>query len=118
MPNPAIVTAYRLPTAMHSPFRYVPGCTVTYSGATDTRGSRWVAVIKGGTTAADRFRVAVPYADGPDAAARAVVERFNRAMGADWRLIGAALSLDGGNAYAYPVGSAELAYILTLTATA
>ena len=116
MPNPAILTAYRLPTAMHAPFRYVPGCTVTYSGATETRGSRWVAVIKRGATAADRFRATVPYADGPDAAALAVVERFNRAMGADWRLIGAALSLDGGNVYAYPVGPAELAPIVTLTA--
>lgn len=99
---------------MHSPFRYVPGCTVTYSGATDTRGSRWVAVIKRGATAADRFRVAVPYADGPDAAAAAAVDRFNRAMNADWRILGAALSLDGGDSYAYPVGSAELAPIITL----
>lgn len=99
---------------MHSPFRYVPGCTVTYKPPTNTRGSQWVAVIKRGTTAADRFRVAVPYADGPDAAARAVVERFNDVIGADWRVIGAALSLDGGDSYAYPVGSAELAPILTL----
>jgi hypothetical protein len=101
---------------MHSPFRYVPGAVVEYRGATERRGSQWVATIRRGSSASDRFRTAVPDADGPDAAALAVVERFNRKMGADWRLIGAALSLDGGNAYAYPVGSAELTPIVPLTA--
>jgi hypothetical protein len=101
---------------MHSPFRYVPGCVVEYCGATNTRGSVWRATITRGIDRADRFRVTVPYADGPDAAARAVVERFNDAMDADWRIIGAALSLDGGNRYAYPVGPADLASILPLTA--
>jgi len=101
---------------MHSPFRYVPGCLVEYSGATDTRGSVWRATITRGSDRADRFRVTVPYADGPDAAARAVVDRFNDAMGADWRIIGAALSLTGGDRYAYPVGPSDLASILTLTA--
>ena len=94
---------------MHSPSVYVPGALVQYCGATDTRGSVWRATIRRGNTAADRFRAVVPYADGPDAAARAVVDRFNHALGADWRLIGAALSLDGGDVYAYPVGSADLA---------
>jgi len=101
---------------MHSPFRYIPGAVVKYCAPTDRRGSQWAATIRRGQTRADLARAAVPYADGPDAAALAVVERFNRAMGANWRLIGAALSLDGGNAYAYPVGSAELAPIVPLTA--
>ena len=94
---------------MHSPQTYVPGAVVDYCGATDTRGSVWRATITRGNTAADRFRAVVPYADGPDAAARAVVDRFNHAMDADWQLIGAALSLNGGDRYAYPVGSVELA---------
>jgi hypothetical protein len=94
---------------MQSPNTYVPGAVVEYRGATDTRGSLWVATIRRGNTAADRFCAAVPFADGPDAAARAVVDRFNRVMDADWRLIGAALSLDGGDRYAYPVGSPDLA---------
>jgi hypothetical protein len=94
---------------MHSPSVYVPGAVVEYCGATDTRGSVWRATIRRGNTAADKFRATVPFEDGPDAAARAVVERFNRALAADWQLIGAALSLDGGDRYAYPVGSAELA---------
>jgi len=101
---------------MHSPFRYVPGAVVEYRGATERRGSQWVATIRRGASASDRFRAAVPYAEGPDAAAAAVVARFNAAMGADWRVIGAALSLHGGNTYAYPVGSADLAPIVPLTA--
>lgn len=99
---------------MHAPFRYVPGCVVEYHGATNTRGSRWIATVTRGHDWADRFRAAVPYESGPDAAALAAVERFNAAMGADWQLIGAALSLNGGNHYAYPVGSADLAPILSL----
>jgi hypothetical protein len=99
---------------MHSPFRYVPGCVVEYCGATNTRGSVWRATITRGNAPADRFRAVVPYADGPDAAARAVVERFNHAMDADWRLIGAALSINGGDRYAYPVGSADLAPVVSL----
>lgn len=101
---------------MHSPFRYVPSCVVEYCGATNTRGSVWRATITRGSAPADRFRVSVPYADGPDAAAAAVVDRFNRAMDADWRLIGAALSLDGGNIYAYPVGPIDLAAVVSLSA--
>ena len=94
---------------MHSPRVYVPGAVVEYRGATDTRGSRWRATIRRGNTAADKFCAVVPYADGPDAAARAVVDRFNIALAADWQIVGAALSLDGGDRYAYPVGSADLA---------
>lgn len=99
---------------MHSPFRYVPGCVVEYCGATNARGSVWRATITRGTNRADRFRATVPYADGPDAAARAVVERFNDATDNDWRIIGAALSLDGGNRYAYPTGPADLAPVVSL----
>ena len=99
---------------MHSPFRYVPGCTVTYKGATNTRGSQWVAIVRRGNQRADTFRASVPYADGPDAAAAAAVARFNDRMGAAWRVLGAALSLDGGTTYAYPVGSTDLAPILSL----
>jgi hypothetical protein len=99
---------------MHSPFRYVPGCTVTYKGATNSRGSQWVAIIRRGSSPADTFRASVPYEDGPDAAALAALAAFNATMDASWLVLGAALSLDGGNAYAYPVGSAELAPVLSL----
>ncbi len=88
---------------MHSPENYLPGCVVDYKGPTRV-GAQWVATITRGTDRADRFRVAVPYAAGPDAAAAAVVDRFNAAMGAHWIVLGNALSLDGGNRYAYPVG--------------
>ena len=99
---------------MHSPFRYVPGAVVKYCGPTDTRGSRWIATIRRGQTRADVFRATVPYGDGPDAAAAAVVDRFNAAMAADWRVIGAALSTDGGDSYAYPIGPAVLAPVLSM----
>lgn len=93
----------------HSPTAYVPGLTVTYVPPTDTRGSRWRATLARGAGAVNRFRVSVPYADGPDAAARAVVGRFNETRGADWIVYGAALSLDGGNHYAYPAGPRDVA---------
>lgn len=101
---------------MRSPFRYVPGLTVEYRGATDTRGSVWVGVIRRGRQRGDVFRASVPYNDGPDAAARAAVDRFNAAMAADWRIIGAALSMNGGDVYAYPVGPADLAPIVSTPA--
>lgn len=101
-----------------SPFRYVPGCVVAYRGPTDRRGSQWVATIRRGQNRADVVRAAVPYADGPDAAAAAVCEAFNRRLdnvGPDtWRVLGAALSMDGGDSYAYPVGPAHLAPVLSL----
>ena len=106
----------------HSPFRYVPGCAVEYRGATARGGSQWVAVIRRGRDRGDCYRAAVPYADGPDAAARAAVARFNDAMANDgpdrWELLGAALSMDGGDRYAYPVGPAHLAPVLPLVAPA
>lgn len=106
----------------HSPFRYVPGCAVEYRGATARGGSQWVAVIRRGRDRSDCYRAAVPYADGPDAAARAALDKFNAALNADgfdsWVLLGAALSMDGGDRYAYPVGPAHLAPVLPLTAPA
>lgn len=101
---------------MHSPSRYVPGVAVEYRGPTDTRGSVWVGVIRRGRQRGDIFRASVPYNDGPDAAARAAVDRFNAAMAADWRVIGAALSMDGGDRYAYPVGPVDLAPVLSMPA--
>jgi len=89
----------------HSPSAYIPGAVVQYVGATNTRGSRWRASIRRGVGADNVWRASVPYADGPDAAASAVVDAFNAAMGADWRVSGAALSLDGGNLYAYPLAA-------------
>ena len=103
---------------MSTPFRYVPGCSVEYRGPTETRGSRWVAVIRRGRDRSDCYRATVPFNDGPDAAARAVVDRFNAAMESDWVLLGAALSMDGGDRYAYPVGPADLAPVLSSPAPA
>lgn len=93
-----------------SPDRYVPGCLVRYRPPTNTRGGRWLAVIKRGNQPGDRFAVSVPFHDGPDAAAAAAVAKFNQSMpgladdGLEWIVLGAALSLDGGDSYAYPVG--------------
>jgi hypothetical protein len=104
----------------NSPFRYVPGCSVEYRPATDRRGSQWVAVIRRGRKRSDCYRAAVPFADGPDAAARAAVDRFNAELIPDglgrWQVIGAALSMDGGDRYAYPVGPANLADVLPMAA--
>jgi len=104
----------------HSPFRYVPGCAVEYRGATERRGSAWVATIRRGRDRDSLYRAAVPYNDGPDAAARAVVARFNRDLSPEeqWDLLGAALSMDGGDRYAYPVGPAHCAPVLPLIAPA
>ena len=107
---------------MAYPFRYVPGCSVEYRGPTDRRGSQWVAVIRRGRKRSDCYRAAVPFADGPDAAAWAAVDRLKSDRRADrprsehWRLLGAALSLDGGDRYSYPVGPVGLADVLPLSA--
>ena len=103
---------------MLSPFRYVPGCFVEYRGPTETRGGRWVAVIRRGRDRSDCYRATVTFKDGPDAAARAAVDCFNAAEGFDWVLLGAALSMDGGDRYAYPVGPADLAPVLSSPAPA
>lgn len=86
------------------PASYTAGATVRYVAPTNTRGSRWLATITRSNGAANRWRASVPYADGPDAAAAAVVARFNECLSADWQIKGPALSLDGGDTYAYPIG--------------
>lgn len=103
---------------MSSPFRYVPGCSVEYRGPTDTLGGRWVAVIRRGRDRSDCYRATVTFEDGPDAAARAAVDRINQVDGFDWVILGAALSMDGGDRYAYPVGPADLAPVLSSPAPA
>ena len=97
------------------PFRYVPGCAVEYRGATARRGSVWAAVIRRGRDRSDCYRAEVSFADGPDAAAWAAVDRFNAELPDPvdrWQVLGAALSMDGGDRYAYPVGPASLADVL------
>ena len=100
------------------PFRYVPGCAVEYRGPTNSRGSVWAAVIRRGRDRCDQYRAAVPFADGPDAAAWAAVALFNaegltdRPRSEQWQVLGAALSMDGGDRYSYPVGPASLAGVL------
>tara|TARA_Y100000004_G_scaffold135590_1_gene153434 strand:+ start:447 stop:785 length:339 start_codon:yes stop_codon:yes gene_type:complete len=98
------------------PFRYVPGCAVEYRGPTNTGGSVWAAVIRRGRDRGDQYRATVPFSEGPDAAAWAAVDRINADLASDglapWQVIGAALSMDGGDRYSYPVGPADLAAVL------
>ena len=97
------------------PFRYVPGCSVEYRGPTDADGAVWAAVIRRGRDRCDQYRAAVPFADGPDAAAWAAVALFNADLPDPvdrWQVLGAALSMDGGDRYAYPVGPVSLADVL------
>tara|TARA_Y100000004_G_scaffold123807_1_gene139189 strand:+ start:325 stop:666 length:342 start_codon:yes stop_codon:yes gene_type:complete len=107
---------------MSYPFRYVPGCAVEYRGPTARRGSVWAAVIRRGPDRGDHYRVTVPFADGPDAAAWAAVDLFNaegltnRPRSEHWQLLGAALSMDGGDRFTYPVGPPWLADLLPLPA--
>ena len=98
-----------MPVLSCYPFRYVPGCSVEYRGPTNTLGGRWVAVIRRGRKRSDCYRAAVPFLDGPDAAARAAVDRINRLEGFGWSVLGAALSMNGGDLYAYPIGPASMA---------
>ena len=101
---------------MTYPFRYVPGCSVEYRGPTHTLGGRWVAVIRRGRERSDQYRATVSFNEGPDAAAHAAVDRINADLAADglgpWQVLGAALSMDGGDRYAYPIGPADLAAVL------
>jgi len=103
------------------PAHYVPGCSVEYRGPTNTQGGKWAAVIKRGRDRCDQYRATVPFAAGPDAAARAAVDRFNTELIPDglgrWQVLGAALSMDGGDRYSYPVGPANLCPVLPLTAS-
>lgn len=102
---------------MSFPSRYVPGCAVEYRGPTHTLGGRWAAVIRRGRDRGDQYRATVSFNEGPDAAARAAVDRLNVELLADgltpWEVLGAALSMDGGDRYAYPVGPAHCASILS-----
>jgi hypothetical protein len=86
---------------MQSPEHYVPGLLVRYRGATDTRGSRWVATLTRGAGPDWKLSATVPYQSGPDAAAAAVVAQFNVKHSTSWRVDPTALSLDGGDLYAY-----------------
>ena len=92
----------------HAPAAYVPGVVVVHVPPTDTRGAGWRATLTRGDGAANRWRARVSHDAGPDAAAAAVVARFNETMGNrhgdTWHVLGAALSTDGGSAYAYAVG--------------
>ena len=103
---------------MSYPFLYVPGCAVEYRGPTGRRGSVWAAVIRRGRDRGDHYRVTVPFADGPDAAAWAAVALFNaegltnRPRSEHWQVLGAALSMDGGDRSSYPVGPVGLADVL------
>ena len=103
------------------PAHYLPGCSVEYRGPTNTQGGRWVAVIRRGRDRASQYRVTTPFDDGPDAAARAAVDRFNAELIPDglgrWQVLGAALSMDGADRYSYPVGPANLCPVLPLTAS-
>lgn len=103
-----------------SPAHYVPGCSVEYRGPTNTLGGRWVAVIRRGRDRGDHYRATVSFNEGPDAAAWAAVDRFNAELIPDglgrWQVLGAALSMDGGDRYAYPVGPANLCPVLPLAA--
>lgn len=102
------------------PAHHVPGCSVQYRRPTGRRGDQWVAVIRRGRKRSDCYTAVVPFADGPDAAARAAVDRFNADLIPDglgrWQVLGAALSMDGGDCYSYPVGPANLCPVLPLTA--
>ena len=85
----------------HSPSAYRPGLLVKYLGATNTKGSRWMASLSRGGHPETLAKATVSYQEGPDAAALAVVEKFNTANGTAWTVDPEALSLDGGNTFAY-----------------
>ena len=98
------------------PAHYVPGCSVEYRGPTARRGSVWAAVIRRGRDRADQYRATVPFSEGPTAAVCAALDRLNAELLADdsdpWEILGAALSMDGGDRYAYPVGASYWCSIL------
>jgi hypothetical protein len=88
-------------TSSHSPFVHRPGLLVKYAGATNTKGSRWMASLSRGGHPETLVRATVSYQEGPNAAALAVVEKFNVVNGTTWTVDPMALSMDGGNTYAY-----------------
>ena len=87
------------------PANYRAGAVVRYCGATDTKGSRWVATVIRGPGVENRYRVTVPYQDGPDSAVAAVVSRFNEVNGTAWIVDPCAASIDGGTTYVYRLDS-------------
>jgi hypothetical protein len=91
----------------YSPSAYVPGAIVEFKVRANG-AAVWTATINRGAGSLNRYRAYVPSADGPDAAVTAVVDRFNSVNDSTWIVLGPALSLDGGNRYAYPVGPAYL----------
>ena len=66
-------------------------------------------MIRRGRKRSDCYRAAVPFLDGPDAAAHAAVDKINHLKGFGWSVLGAALSMNGGDLYAYPIGPASMA---------
>ena len=88
------------------PAKYLPAAVVKYCGATNRFGSRWRAVVDRGGVC--KWRAAVPFEAGPDAAVEAVLAKVSRDLDVRWQVVGPALTLDGGSTYAYPVCSPEL----------
>lgn len=74
-----------------------PAIVVRYGCDPHGRG-QWVATLKRGPRER-AARLAVPAADGPDAAAAALIAR----QGLPWRILPAPGSLDGGESYAYVI---------------
>ena len=90
-----------------SDFLTIPGCSVEYRGPTETRGSRWFAVIRRGRHRSDCYRASCPFDKGAMKAARLAVERFNETVKSEsdrWQVLGDPLSMDGGDTYVFPVG--------------
>lgn len=88
----------------NAPFNALSGVLVEYRRPTNRNVARWRATITRGSGAANRWRQSVPYADGPDAAVRALLEHLRESEGLLWTIKGTPLSLGNGDVYAYPVG--------------
>lgn len=86
------------------PFNSLPGALVEFQAPTQRSGPKWRATITRGSGAANRWRASVLAQYGPDAAVEDLLQRFNECHGSQWIIQGLPLSLDNGNAYAYPVG--------------
>jgi hypothetical protein len=89
-----------------SPKSCLPGAVVKYCGPTNCRGSRWLATINRGNEPQHKFRASVPFDQGPDAAAAAVIAKANKYFSTNWHFIPPAISIDGsGCNYVYPIAS-------------
>lgn len=98
--DPAALTALgcdRVATDVaHGPVVSSRAAVVVRYGCDSQGRGQWVATLK--RSSRDRAaRLAVPAADGPDAAAAALLKR----QGLPWRALPAVGSLDGGESYAY-----------------